>query len=237
MKIKLPLALTLALLPAMASAQNVTLAPAIAGTRLDIAATGESKRVPDIAAISAGVVTQSPDASAALRDNAARMSRVIAALKRAGVAERDIATSQISLNPQYRYGENVPPTITSYQAQNTVTVRFRDVRRSGAILDALVSEGANSINGPNLMLDQPQAAEDEARRDAIAKARARAELYAAAAGLRVKRIVSISESGGFGGPMPPPMVRMEMASDAAQTKIEPGEQTIGVTVNVSFELE
>lgn len=237
MKSLIPLALTIALAPAAAAAQQtVTLIPAISGTRLDIAATGESKRVPDIAAISAGVVTQSPDARAALRDNAARMGRVIAALKRAGVAERDIATSQISLNPQYRYGENVPPTITSYQAQNTVTVRFRDVRKSGAILDALVAEGANSINGPNLMLDQPQAAEDEARVDAILKARARATLYAEAAGLRVKRILAIVESGGYSGPQPPPMVRMQMA-DAAETKIEPGEQTVNVTVTVSFELE
>lgn len=234
----LPFALALVLAPTLASAQNITLAPAISGTRLDISATGESKRVPDIAAISAGVVTQSPDASAALSANAARMSRVIAALKRAGVAERDIATSQISLNPQYRYGENVPPTITGYQAQNTVTVRFRDVRKSGAILDALVAEGANTINGPNLMLDQPQAAEDEARVDAIGKARARATLYAEAAGLRVKRILTITEGGGY-QPGPPMQMRMrqQAGESAADTSISPGEQTISVTVTVSFELE
>jgi uncharacterized protein YggE len=128
-----------------------------------------------------------------MRQNSTRMATVLAALKRAGVAERDIQTSSISLSPQYRYAQNEPPVITGYQASNQVTVRFRDIAKSGAILDALVKEGANNISGPNLTIDKPEAALDEARTAAVATARARAELYAKAAGLRVDRILSISE--------------------------------------------
>lgn len=207
----------------------------IEGTQLDIIARGETTRVPDLATISAGVVTQAPDAASAMRENAQRMDRVIAALKRAGVADRDIATSNISLNPQYRYQEGQAPTITGYQATNMVTVRFRDIERSGAILDALVTLGANQINGPDLSIDKPEEALDEARLDAMKKARARAELYAKAAGLRVHRIISISESPEFPPPIPMPVMRME-ARDAAASKIEPGEQQVGVTLSVRFEL-
>ena len=95
-------------------------------------------------------------------------------MRRAGGADRDVQTSAISLNPQYRYGENVPPVITGYQAANQVSIRFRDVKRSGAILDTLVAQGANQITGPSFDLDQPDAALDEARGQAVAKARARA---------------------------------------------------------------
>jgi uncharacterized protein len=221
----------------MAEAQIVA-APVIAGTRLDVVARGEVKRVPDVALINAGVVTQSANAGAAMQENASRMSRVLAALKRAGVADKDVTTSSVSLSPQYRYNENQPPVITGYQASNQVNVRFRDIGKSGAILDALVKEGANQINGPSLVIDQPQQAMDEARIAAIKSARARADLYASATGLKVKRIVAISENEAIsGGPMPM-MARGMMASDAsAKTEIMPGEQEIGVTVSVIFELQ
>ena len=121
---------------------------------------------------------------------------MLAALKRAGIADRDIQTSNISLNPEYRYPENQPPQLTGYTASNNVTVRFRDIRNSGRILDALVAEGANQISGPNLTIDKPEAALDEARAKAIAAGRARAELYARSLGMRVVRLVAVSESGG-----------------------------------------
>lgn len=181
-------------LPAAAQVAPAVIAP-LDGTTLDLAATGKTSRVPDVAVIRAGVVTQSVTAAAALADNAARIDRVLAALRRAGVADRDVQTAQIALSPQYRYPQNAAPVITGYQASNTVSVRFRQIARSGAILDTLVREGANQIDGPNLMIDQPEAALDEARTDAVRQARARAELYAKAAGLRVERIVSISEAG------------------------------------------
>lgn len=239
---KAPIAAALAALtlaPTALAAQTTVSVPfpVLQGTRLDIVATGETKRVPDVAVISAGVVTQATDAAGAMRENAQRMSGVVAALRKAGVAERDIATASVSLNPQYRYGENVPPVITGYQATNTVSIRFRDIAKSGTILDALVAQGANQINGPSLQIDKPEAAEDEARTDAIRKARARADLYASAAGLKVKRILSISESGGYAPAPPIAYMRSAMAGKEADTTIVAGEQSVGITVSVSFELE
>src|SRR3546814_5433794 len=151
------------------------------------------------------------------------MDRVLAALKGAGVAARDIATANVQLSPQYRYGENQPPVITGYQATNSVSIRFRDIAKSGTILDALVKQGANQIDGPNLSLDNPDAAPDEARADAVKRARARAELYANAAGLHVARIVTNSESGSNPGyPPPRPVMYAARAEAAADTAIEIG---------------
>ena len=217
-----------------AAAQPVP--PMQQGTRLDIVAEGEVDRQPDLVTIGAGVVTQAATASEALAENARRMTATVAALRRAGVADRDIQTSSINLNPQYRYGENVPPVITGYQASNQVSVRFRDVKRSGAILDTLVAQGANQINGPSFALDQPDAALDEARVQAIAKARARAELYAKAAGLRVGRILSIRE-GDAAAPPPQPMVMSMRSKMESDTPIQAGEQKLVVAVTVSFELQ
>lgn len=208
----------------------------LAGTRLDISATGESLRTPDIATIGAGIVTQAPSASQAMADNAARMAATLAALRKAGVADRDIQTASIGLSPQYRYADNQPPVLTGYQASNQLSVRFRDIKRAGALLDALVAAGANQINGPSFAVDKPDAALDEARATALAKARARAQLYARAAGLSVKRIVSISE--GEGEAAPRPMAAMAMrAPKAADTAIEAGEQALSVTLSVTFELD
>ncbi len=211
-------------------------ATAASGTRLDVVATGEVTRVPDIGRINAGVVTQAPTAVEAIRQNAARMEQVRAALARAGVAPRDIQTSTINLQPDYRYAENQPPQLIGYRASNEVNVRFREIAESGRILDALVAEGANQINGPNLGIDRPEAALDEARVAALANARARAELYARAMNMRVRRVLLVSESGAV--PQPPmPMMRMERAQAQADTRIEPGEQTLSVSLTVSFELE
>ena len=210
----------------------------ITGTRLDISTTGEVTRVPDLAMISAGVVTRATTATAALQENADRMDRVIAALKRAGIADRDIQTTSINLNPEYRYPENQSPQLVGYTASNQVTVRFRDIRESGEILDALVAQGANQINGPNMTIEHPEAALDEARAKAVASGRARADLYARALGMRVARVVSVSETGGS-YPVPPPMPYAEraMAASAPSTKIEPGEQKLQVNLSMVFELQ
>lgn len=228
-------AATLAATPVPAPAQAP--APLADGTLLDIVAAGRTSRTPDVATIRAGVTTQAATAAAALADNAGRMAGVLAALKRAGVAARDIQTSNVGLSPQYRYVENQPPAITGYQAANSVAIRFRDIPRAGAILDALVAAGANQLDGPNLAIDQPDAALDEARTDAVRRARARAELYAKAAGLSVVRIVSIGEQGENAGGAPPPVVYARaMAADSAQTGIAPGERDITVTLSVRFVL-
>jgi uncharacterized protein YggE len=224
----------LPLAPAAAQGQPATIV--LNGTRLDVVATGEVSRVPDVAHISAGVVTVAPTATAALAQNATQMASVRAALKRAGIADRDIQTSSINLYPDYRQDpQGANPQIIGYRASNDVSVKFRDIAATGKILDALVAQGANQINGPALTIDKPEAALDEARTQALANARTRAELYARALGKRVGKILSISEAGGsYGGPVP----MMRMRGEAAQaTSIDPGEQTLTISLSVSFELE
>ena len=224
--------------PMSATAQvTTTLAQPISGTRLDINATGEVTRVPDIATISAGVTTQAATAVEAISQNAARMERVRAALKRAGIADRDIQTASINLSPQYRYIENQAPVLTGYQASNQLSVRFRDIRASGKILDALVGEGANQISGPNLSIEHPETALDEARTKAVAAARARADLYARALGMRVVRVISVSESGGYSPPPPMPVMLARAQMAEAKTSVDPGEQQLQVSVAVTFELQ
>ncbi|WP_375427830.1 SIMPL domain-containing protein [uncultured Sphingomonas sp.] len=208
------------------------------GAVLDVVAEGRTMRVPDLATIRAGVMTTGPTAAAAMRDNADRMARVLAGLRRAEVAARDVQTAQVNLQPQYRYAENQPPVVTGYQATDIVAVRFWEIGRAGGLLDALVSEGANQIDGPSLSLDRPDAALDEARTDAVRRARARAELYARAAGLRVERIVAIAEGGApIGGP-PPVMfaaaARQMRAQGESRTALAAGESEVTATVTVRF---
>jgi uncharacterized protein YggE len=204
------------------------------GTMLEIAAEGHSTHVPDLAVIEAGVTTQAPTAAAALSQNNAQMARVIAALRQSGVAERDVQTSSLSLQPQYRQAKDgQTQEIFGYQASNTVTLRFRDVARAGGILDTLVREGATNLSGPNLTLSQPEAAMDEARTKAVATARARAELYARAAGMHVDRILSISDTGPGAIVYP----RVMMRANAEAVPISPGEQDVSVTLTMRFLLK
>ncbi len=212
--------------------------PATDGTLVSVSAQAEATRVPDIATVSAGVVTQAADANAAMQANAKQMDGVMRAIRDAGIAERDVQTSGITLNPQYRYAENQPPAITGYQASNTVSIKVRDIGKLGRVLDALVASGANQVYGPAFEIDKPEAAYDEARRAALAKAQARANMYAEALGMRVRRIVSIDEGGGFQPPMPMPMMAMGRAEKgvAYDTAVSPGESTLTANLNVVFEL-
>ena len=207
------------------------------GTLLSVSASADAKRVPDVASLSTGVVTQATDANAAMRANAVQMDKVMKAIRAAGIAERDIQTSGINLNPQYNYRDNAPPTITGYQASNTVSITVRDLAKLGKVLDTLVEQGANQVNGPSFEVDKPDEAYDEARVGALQKAQARAKTYADALGLKVRRIVSISE-GGSSMPRPMPMMRA-MAADAGmakETSVSPGETTLSVNLDVVFEL-
>lgn len=231
-------ACALPLAPAAAQPQPTPAGILLDGTRLDVVATGEVSRVPDVARITAGVVTVAPTATAALAQNAAQMASVRAALKRAGIADRDFQTSSINLYPDYRQdaqGNN--PQIVGYRASNEVSVKFRDIAATGRILDALVAQGANQINGPMLAIDKPEAALDEARTLALANARSRAELYAKALGKRVGRILSISEAGANYAP-PVIMMRQSARGNAADsTSVDPGEQSVAISLSVSFELQ
>ncbi|WP_115001007.1 SIMPL domain-containing protein [Xanthomonas campestris] len=208
------------------------------GTLLNVSAEAEAKRVPDIATVSAGVVTQAVDGNAAMRQNAEQMSKVMTAVKAAGIADKDVQTSGINLNPQYSYKENEAPKIIGYQASNTVSLKVRDIAKLGKVLDALVAQGANDINGPSFSIDQPEPVYDEARVAALKKAQARAETYAKSLGLKVRRIVSISEGRSGGGVVRPMMMAASMRSAKAEmdTQVAPGESTLSITLDVTFEL-
>ena len=232
----LAIVLTLGALPAMtAHAQTLPADITTDGTLLSINAQAEARRVPDIATLSTGVVTRATDTNAAMRENAEQMERVIAAIRKAGIAERDIQTSGVNLYPQYQHHENSTPTITGYQASNTVNVTVRDIGKLGQVIDAMVAAGANQINGPSFDVEDKESAYDEARRAAVEKARGRAEMYAKTLGLRVRRIVSISE-GGDGFPRPMPMMAMARAEKMADTPISPGESSLSVDLDIVFEL-
>jgi hypothetical protein len=206
-------------------------------TLLAVSAQAEASRVPDIATLSVGVVTQAVDGNAAMRQNAEQMAKVMTAVKAAGIAERDIQTSGVSLSPQYRYEQNEAPKITGYQASNTVNIKVRDIPRLGEVMNALAEQGANQIYGPTFGIDRPDPVYDEARLAALKKAQARAETYATALGVRVRRIVSISEGGGGGFQpiMVKSMARMEDSAGAAPP-ISPGENSVSVNLDVVFEL-
>ena len=235
-----PLAFALAL-PTLAQAQAVPAALPATSALLTLTAEGKTARTPDLAVFNAGVTSQGKTAGEALTANSADMNRVIATLKNAGIADKDIQTSQISLNPIYGQPIQRPdgmviqePRIVGYQATNTVSIRSRDIKNFGKVLDALVASGANQVSGPSFQLADPSSANDEARTSAMRTARARADLYARAAGLRVVRIVSISESGGYAPPQP--MYARAMKASDESTPISAGEVEASVSVVVQFEL-
>lgn len=170
------------------------------GTLVNVSASGEASQVPDTANISAGVVTEAEDSETAMRDNAAQMDKLIKAIEAAGIDKKDVQTSGISLSPRYHYQQDRKPRITGYVAHNTVSIKVRKIEKLGETLDALAAAGANQIHGPNLSIGEPEPLMAEARQQALDKARARAESYAKALGMKVRRIVSVSENGAG---MPP----------------------------------
>ncbi len=232
--------LVIAVLCATACSRQDTATNAAFGdtTLVTVSASAEARRAPDIAILSTGVVSLAPDANAAIRRNAGQMAGVVAAIKKAGIADKDVQTSGVSLNPDYHYLANRPPRIKGYYASNTVNVTVRDIGGLGGILDALVATGANQINGPMFDIEDKDAVLDEAREAAMAKARTRADGYAKRLGLRVLRVVSIDETGGR-GPRPV-LVRSaaveQAAAGNASAPIAPGENVLALTLDVVYEL-
>lgn len=231
--------------PAMAQVATPTQTLAAGHTLLTINAEGSTTAEPDMAIYTAGVTTQGNTASAALAENSSKMAQVIAALKRAGIADKDIQTSNLNLNPVYAPPKRLPDgsvedqgqVIIGYQVNNQVSVKQRKLADYGKVIDALVSAGANQVNGPSFMLSKPDGAMDQARTEAMRTARQRAELYASAAGLKVAGILAISESGGF---RPQPMAFDKLMVSAARAAPAPpvmgGELETNVTVTVQFDL-
>jgi len=204
---------------------------------ISLSADGEVKVAPDMATITFGVVTEAPTAAEAMAQNAARMTQVIAALRRAGISERDIQTSGLNLSAQYDYVQNEPPRLRGYQASNRVTVVINDVNAVGTTADAVVAAGVNQIDGITFGLKNPKAAEDQARRAAVAALQSKASLYADALGVRLGGIRSLNE-GGPDMSQPPVFVgnRMAMAADMESTPVAPGELTVRIDITGVYDI-
>jgi uncharacterized protein len=186
---------------------------------------------PDLAQIDGGVTTEAKTAREASDANNAAMGKVLLALKGAGIDEKDFQTSRLSLQPQYAAKSSGPNAVAGYQASNRVTIKLRDVTRVAGIIDILVAAGANNIGGINFMVSAASKLLDDAREQAIADARRKAEIYAKAAGVTLGPPVSISEEGAS-GPVPFRRMAAGMAAPVAQ-----GEETLHVTVNVSWAIK
>jgi uncharacterized protein YggE len=199
-----------------------------------VAGTGTVSATPDMAEITTGVVTQASTAAQALAANSQAMERLLQTLGGLGVATRDIQTTNISVSPLRRQGrDGQPPEITGYEVTNQVRVKVRDLSSLGRVLDQQVGQGANLVYGIQFGQQEPAPLLDEARRRAMADARRKAELFAAAASLEVGRVVAVQEAG-VAAPRPEMAPRMTMS---AAVPVAPGEQEIRASVTVTFTLE
>ena len=214
-------------------------APALAQTDLPpaISVTGEGtvSVPPDLAQIDAGVASDGKTAREASEANNAAMGKVLLALKGAGIAEKDYQTSRLSLQPQYatnRSGGASP--VVGFRASNRVTVKIRDVTKAAGLIDTLVSAGANDIGNISFEVTQASKLLDDAREQAVADARRKAEIYARATGVTLGAPLSVSEGSA---PMPLFKGRMAAAPMAAPAAVAPGEETLSVTVNVSWAIK
>ncbi|MEO0427434.1 MAG: SIMPL domain-containing protein [Pseudomonadota bacterium] len=205
---------------------------------VSVQGSGESAAVPDMASITLGVTTEGRTAGRALDENSRAMAGVIEALQAAGIAERDIATTSVNLNPLYdqRPDAQGRRAIRGYQATNQVRIRVRDLETLGTTLDAVAEAGATDMHGIAFGLADPTAALDEARRDAMADARRRATLYAEAAGATLGPVLSINEAGAA-RPVPFQAGVAMRAEAAMAVPVSPGEQTIRANVTVVYTLQ
>ena len=215
-----------------ASAQAQMIAPAM------IAVTGEAtiSAAPDLAQIDGGVTSEAKTAREASDANNTAMGKVLAALNGAGIDERDYRTSRLSLQPESAPNRNgaSTPTIIGYRASNRVTVRLRDVSKLANLIDAMVTAGANDIGGISFKVSNASKLLDDARERAVADARRKAEIYARAAGVTLGAALSISEEGNAA---PVPYRRMAAGMAMGATPVAAGEETLQVTVSVSWAIK
>ncbi|WP_172789389.1 MULTISPECIES: SIMPL domain-containing protein [Bradyrhizobium] len=216
------------LLAAPARADDVPAAITVSGEASVSAA-------PDLAQIDAGVASDAKTAKEASDANNAAMGKVLLALKGAGIAEKDYQTSRLSLQPQYGQNKSTGTSpVVGFRASNRVTVKIRDVTKVAGIIDTLVAAGANDIGNISFEVTQASKLLDDAREQAVADARRKAEIYAKATGVTLGAPLSVSEGGA---PVPLFKARMAPAPMAAPAAVAPGEETLTVTVNVSWAIK
>ena len=193
---------------------------------------------PDLALVDGGVTSEAKTAREASDANNSAMAKVLSALKSVGIDDKDLQTSRLSLMPQYAQQTRPnggPNVITGYRASNRVTIRVRDVKKVAATIDTLVTSGANEVGGINFVVTKASELLDEARTQAVADARRKAELYAKAAGVTLGTPISISEDGANAPPAP--MMLRKAAADFASAPVVQGEETLRVNVSVSWEIK
>jgi hypothetical protein len=193
---------------------------------------------PDIATIGAGVTTEAPTATAALQQNSAEMTKVVARIKELGVAEKDIQTTGINLNAMYDYNqESQRQVFRGYQVSNRVSVILRKIEDTGKVLDALVAAGANDLNGPSFSIENDEAAKDAARKRAIDRAQARAKAYADMLGYDDAKVLAIAENIDGRSPMPEMAeIRLSSAKADAPPPVQPGMVSTGISITIKYEL-
>ncbi|MET4131900.1 uncharacterized protein YggE [Porphyrobacter sp. MBR-155] len=193
---------------------------------------------PDIATIGAGVTSEAPTATEALRQNSAEMQKVIARIKALGVADKDIQTTGINLNAMYDYNqEERRQVFRGYQASNRVSVILRKIDDAGKVLDALVAAGATDLNGPSFSIENDEAAKDTARKRAIERAQARVQAYAELFGYDGAKVLAIAESIEGRGAMPEvAMMRVSADMAAAAPPVQPGMVSTGISITIKYEL-
>ena len=201
---------------------------------ITVSASGYAYAEPDRAHINAGVTAEGKTATAALAANTELMTKVISGLKEAGIDAKDIQTSNFSVDPRYTNPQdNTPAVIDGYRVSNQLGIQVRDLKSLGGLLDKLVGLGANQINGLNFEVSQAETLKDDARKAAVANARRRAELLAAAAGAEIGEVVTISENAGYEEPRT--MGMRAMKADAVP--IEAGTETLQADVTVTWKLK
>ncbi|MDG4907035.1 SIMPL domain-containing protein [Mesorhizobium sp. WSM4898] len=234
-KYLLPVALAAAIaFPALASAADTQPPP-----RIVVSGEGEATVAPDMAILTLNVMREAKTARAALDANNDAMAAVIAAMKSAGIADRDLQTAGIQINPRYNYTNKADGSqeaeLVAYQVTNTLSVRVRDVDKTGDILDKAVSLGVNQGGGIAFTNDDPKATITEARKKAVADALAKAKTLAAAAGVNLGKVIEITDQNVAPAPMP----LNAKAFDAARAAVpvQAGENSYTVQVTVTFELK
>lgn len=235
----LPLAAAAAAMTMVSGAASAAdIALQVSGPVVELTVSESVSAAPDLVNLSATVNALSPTASQALSENAERMARVIAAIEAQGVAEADIRTTAISLNPQYEWnGTTQRQIFRGYQVSSTVEIRLHELPRTGRVLDAVVTAGADEVGSISWSIEDPSTAQQQARDAAFAAARERALGFARAAGYTDVRLLEVSEGmGGWGGG-PQPLV-LEAAAEARNMTmpIRPGEVATSVTISVKYEM-
>jgi len=199
---------------------------------------GEVRSTPDIAFVTTGVLSQGATAADALAANTKAMTDLFAALKDAGLEDKDIQTSNFTVQPRYDFSNGQAPKLVGYDVSNNVTVKLRKIDAMGALLDKLVQSGSNQITGISFDVSKPEEAMDQARKLATQDATRKAKLYAQAMGIELGNVMQVSE----GSSAPPPAVPFVrgaaiMKADAAPVPVAAGEQTLAADVNVIWEIK